>query len=158
ATVKDHLGNTVKTLLTGDDEQPSIFCNQPVTWDGTDSDGNPLPDGDYTIAVHAAATSGTDTADLSMPVTIDTRVPGAPTKPTFAQSVGANVDLEFTPTAGFDSPGTGNSIQSITTCFDFADNNFNSCTNIVNPSPDGKWRTTASTPGTGNADVTWSVY
>lgn len=47
--IRDEDGKVVRTLTLG----PHDKGTHPIDWDGTDRDGNPLPDGDYTFEVNA---------------------------------------------------------------------------------------------------------
>jgi flagellar basal-body rod modification protein FlgD len=53
--IKNENGATVRTIEAG----PQGSGEQQVTWDGTDDDGNDLPDGIYTYTVSAETASGT---------------------------------------------------------------------------------------------------
>jgi len=54
ATISDSNGAYIRSITTG-----SLGAgNQMVTWDGTDDNGNTVPDGAYTVEIQAVGTNG----------------------------------------------------------------------------------------------------
>ena len=65
--VKNAAGGIVRTL-----EVPPGAGRRPVSWDGTDDQGHPLADGEYTVAVVAKDAQGADvSASVFLSLTID---------------------------------------------------------------------------------------
>src|SRR3954454_25255197 len=59
--VEDGGGHVVRTLEDGVSRQGSAGCgawNNDVSWDGTGATGQPVPDGIYTLRIHAVDGSG----------------------------------------------------------------------------------------------------
>lgn len=54
ATISDSNGAYIRSIPTG----PLSAGNQMVTWDGTDDNGNTVPDGTYTVELQAVGTNG----------------------------------------------------------------------------------------------------
>ncbi|HTJ91842.1 MAG TPA: flagellar hook assembly protein FlgD [Pararobbsia sp.] len=57
-TIKDSNGNVVRTIDAGAEPQGVT----PMSWDGTDSSGNAVANGNYTFSVKATSTGGTVTS------------------------------------------------------------------------------------------------
>ena len=91
--VLDADGAPVKTLFSG---QHDPFVN--LTWDGTDADGTPMPDGEYDIEIAGTNASGTTMTVRS--VAIDTQVIGAFTAPAPGQSLIGTAHVAFVPRTG----------------------------------------------------------
>ena len=76
-------GQGVRTLEDGVSRQGQDPCpgwNNYQSWDGTDDAGKVVPDGVYTVHVHAVDGSG-QAAEDSVQVGVDTRKPGTLTTP-----------------------------------------------------------------------------
>jgi flagellar basal-body rod modification protein FlgD len=59
AQITDAEGNLVRTLeIAGEDGVPLAAGSHDFAWDGLDDEGEPVPDGNYTIAVSAKDGSG----------------------------------------------------------------------------------------------------
>ncbi|MFZ9887239.1 MAG: flagellar hook assembly protein FlgD [Myxococcota bacterium] len=69
AVIKDEKGNVVRTVSLGAHPEGEV----PFTWDGRGDDGQPLPDGKYSVEVVAAATDG---SAIDVTVRQQTRVTG----------------------------------------------------------------------------------
>lgn len=54
ATISDSNGAYIRSIPTG----PLSAGSQMVTWDGTDDNGNTVPDGTYTVELQAVGTNG----------------------------------------------------------------------------------------------------
>ncbi len=146
ATVTITVHNAAHTLVrtleqnVAHDAQPCYgppyeFFDLVATWDGRNTGGTVVPDGAYTVDIHAVA--GSDTSDLSIPTTVDTRVPGVISTPASGATLSTTANFVFTPTSGF----TG--IQSVSV----------DCIDAVSTSPEvngtyiGSGSTTGCPPG-----------
>ena len=117
-TVHNAANAVVRTLATSDPQVAGycysnpylVYDNSTPTWDGKNTGGAVVPDGNYTIDIHAVA--GSETDDLSIPTTVDTRVPGAITTPAPNATLTETANFVFTPTANF--PTAGGGIQQVT--------------------------------------------
>jgi flagellar basal-body rod modification protein FlgD len=74
ATIKDSQGNTVRTLSLGAEPGGAL----PITWNGADDSGQPVPAGTYSVNVNAKDAGG-QTVNVSQSVT------GTVTKVSFDQ-------------------------------------------------------------------------
>ena len=106
-SVTDASGATVRTLESAAHwpagcyyDYYGDYLNEIVTWDGTDDDGTVVPDGVYTIHVHAVDQYG-QTGDTSTQLGVDTRTPGVLSAPSSGASIGGSTGWVFTPTPGF---------------------------------------------------------
>jgi flagellar hook assembly protein FlgD/PKD repeat protein len=100
-TVHNAAHGLVRTLQSSVPEPGG--CGFPfitATWNGRNTGGAVVADGAYTIDVHAVDGNG-GTDDLSVPTTVDTRVPGVLTTPASGATLTGSVPFVFTPTAGF---------------------------------------------------------
>jgi len=103
-TVVDTTGATVRTIGTVDGVSGYPGCStwsHMVDWDGRDDSGTVLPDGVYTVRVHAVDAAGQSAQD-EVQVGIDNRAPGALTRPAPGDVVSGSLDWTFTPATGFD--------------------------------------------------------
>ena len=153
-TVHNAAHALVRTLESGA-AHTGPSCPEAI-WDGRNTAGDPVPDGAYTIDVHAVGTADSTVADASAPTTVESRAPGLLTEPHFGETLQGLVHFSFTPQAGFVGLGPS-AIDSLRGCF--SNSPSSTCISILNASPDGVWRTTApaSALTTGAADFTWSV-
>jgi PKD repeat protein/flagellar hook assembly protein FlgD len=102
-SVADPGGTVVRTLAPVTVTGNASYCagwNNWFEWDGKDDAGRVVPDREYTVRVHAADPSG-HTADDTVQVAVDTRVPGRLTAPVAGATVAGTVDWTFAPGAGF---------------------------------------------------------
>ena len=101
-TVEDSSGHVVRTLEDGVSHSGGSYCysNNWVIWDGKSDSGSVVPDGVYTVQLHAVDAYG-QTADASVQLGVDTRTPGALTKPSPGDTLSGSADWSFAPTSGF---------------------------------------------------------
>lgn len=97
-TVRDAAGTVVRALGTRTLDYAGD-CVYP-TWYGTDDEDADVPDGEYVVVLTAALATGA--ASASLDVTVDRRLPGTLTAPRAATELGAETELEFTATEGFE--------------------------------------------------------
>ena len=103
-----------------------------MVWDGKSDSGSVVPDGVYTVQLHAVDAYG-QTADASVQLGVDTRTPGALTTPAAGDTLAGLARFVFTPTSGF-------SLDDVYLSFDTGGS-----ASIYNASPDGVWRTSVYT-------------
>jgi flagellar hook assembly protein FlgD/PKD repeat protein len=149
-TVTNASGATVRTIESGvaTNGYPA-YCYDSTyfTWDGTGDSGAVVPDGLYTVHVHAVDSGGL-TGDGSTQLGVDTRTPGVLTEPTSGATLAGLARFVFTPTPGFP-------LTQVSLGFDTGGSS-----EIYNASPDGSWRTSMYT-GTltnGPANLYTTVY
>jgi len=112
---------------------PSCYsANNYVGWDGRDDSGAVVPDGVYTVHLHAVDGSG-QTGDDSVDVGVDSRIPGALIAPQPADTLAGLANFAFQPTEGYPVTTIGISVSTGGSVY------------MYNPSPDGVWRTTMYT-------------
>jgi len=106
--VKNGSGTVVRTLSTATPLEGAYFSpdyclypGQSVTWDGRNTAGTIVANGNYTIALHAQDAND-DTADVVYATAVDARSPGALTQPAAGAVLSGNASFVYTPTAGFD--------------------------------------------------------
>jgi flagellar hook assembly protein FlgD len=84
---------------TGDGDSASF------SWKGRDDTAADLPDGRYTVHVHAVPTRGDTTpADASWTLIVLRALPGAITTPHAGDTIGGSTDVTFTPAPAFPHP------------------------------------------------------
>ena len=135
ATVIDSHGATVRTLASEEEvpEDPDCrYLPTSFTWDGTDQSGNVIPDGVYTLKIHALDSSGLS-AEASTELGVEAAIPGVLSQPAAGDTLAGLARFAFTPTPGF-------SIDEVDLNFDTGGS-----TTIYNASPDGKWHTSMYT-------------
>jgi PKD repeat protein/flagellar hook assembly protein FlgD/pimeloyl-ACP methyl ester carboxylesterase len=135
ATVTNASGSAVRTIESGKGVSANPGCynfGNYVTWDGKDESGNVVPDGIYTLHIHAVDATG-QTADTSTRLGIETQIPGALTEPAAGETLAGLARFAFKPTAGF-------SIDEVELSFDTGGS-----ATIYNASPDGEWHTSMYT-------------
>ena len=149
--VRDSTSTAVRTLESGVSRQGAnclpFGWSDLFEWDGRDDHGQVVPDGDYSIAIHAVD-SDNNTADLAIPTAVDTRAPGQITQPAPNATLAGLARFVFTPTAGVD-------VAQVQGCFSTG-----GCVTMYNPSPDGLWRTSIFTGQLhqGPAMFSWTTY
>jgi PKD repeat protein/flagellar hook assembly protein FlgD len=79
-------------------------------WDGKDDAGEVVPDGVYTAHLRARAADA-ESGDVTIRLGIDSRKPGALTRPSPGTVLSETVDWAFTPTGGFDLAAVSVSCQ-----------------------------------------------
>ena len=152
ATVTNGAGTTVRTLESSQDTVTPAWCSPynggqaQLTWDGTSDSGATVPDGSYTLRIHAVdaySQSGDATTDFD----VDTQPPGTLTTPSSGDTLAGLIHFALAPTAGV-------TINSVSASFSTG-----GVAEIYNPSPDGIWRTTmyASALQNGPATLTTQV-
>ena len=104
-TVVDSSDNVVRTLEDGASRSGSgggcyYGYNNSVSWDGMSDAGSVVPDGVYTLKLHAVDASG-QTADASVQLGVDTRAPGVLTMPSPGDTLSGSADWSFMPASGF---------------------------------------------------------
>jgi PKD repeat protein len=104
-TVHNAAHALARTLESGVAETASScyqfpFVSNSMTWDGKNAAATVVPDGNYTIDIHAVDAHG-HSDDLSIPTTVDNRVPGTLTEPASGATLTGTEGFVFTPTAGF---------------------------------------------------------
>ena len=106
ATVTNGAGTTVRTLESSQDTVTPAWCSPynggqaQLTWDGTSDSGATVPDGSYTLRIHAVdaySQSGDATTDFD----VDTQPPGTLTTPSSGASLTGSASWSFAPTSGF---------------------------------------------------------
>jgi flagellar hook assembly protein FlgD/PKD repeat protein/lysophospholipase L1-like esterase len=150
-------GDVVRTLRE-ETQLPSAICGRWWSsnydyWDGRDDEGDPVPDGDYTLEVLATDSSGR-TGSSSVAVGVDRRLPGVVSAPADGATVSGTATLEFTPTEGI----------TVDSVYFWVSNQQVSCSSptATAPDEDGAWRVTLDTAAacgdgerTLNAQVQW---
>ncbi|GAA3031594.1 PKD domain-containing protein [Actinokineospora globicatena] len=103
-TVVDAAGSPVRMLETAASRPADPGCGYAttLTWDGKSDAGTVVPDGIYTVRIHAVSASG-ETADAAAQVGVESRTPGAITAPAPGDSVSGVLEWRFTPTPGINS-------------------------------------------------------
>ena len=91
--VLDGNGNAIKTLLSGHEDS---YVSVP--WDGTDSNGAAMPDGEYDIEIAATNAAGTTMTIRS--VAIDTQLVGAFVAPAPGHALTGTERVAFVPRTG----------------------------------------------------------
>lgn len=101
-TVTDAGGDVVRTVSPAARTGGScrFGSNNSASWDGKNSAGLVVPNGTYTVSLRAVD-SGGNTADGSVVVGLDARIPGWLTSPSPGETIGGTVKFVFTPTPGF---------------------------------------------------------
>ncbi len=142
-------GDTVRTW-TPDQAHTSNRCNNYyydayLYLDGTDPDGNPPPDGDYTFTATTTDTGGL-TGNATATITIDTRTPGTLTTPTEGTTLAGRPRFVF-------DPASQAAISRVD--YNVAGRSFST----YNAGSDGKWRTSypMGDMPKGQATVSWGV-
>jgi hypothetical protein len=73
-----------------------------LRWGGEDDTGADVPDGRYTVHVHAVPTRGDTTpVDATSTLVVERRLPGTLTSPRTGDAIGGMADIVLTPTPGF---------------------------------------------------------
>jgi PKD repeat protein/pimeloyl-ACP methyl ester carboxylesterase len=134
ATVVDSHGTTVRRLASEEEvNEPNCWWGaRSFTWDGTNEAGKVVPDGVYTVKIHAVNASGLS-AETSTEVGVETATPGELSQPAAGETLAGLARFAFTPTSGFD-------IDEVRLNFDTGGS-----TTIYNSSPDGQWHTSMYT-------------
>ena len=130
-TVTDAGGSAVRTIESAAAKTGYPNCyssNNYTTWDGKDDAGKVVPDGVYTVHIHAVD-SGGGTGDATTRRGVDTRVPGSLITPKSGDTLAGLAKFAFQPTAGYP-------ISQVSVYFDTGGG-----ASIYNSSPDGAWRT-----------------
>ena len=100
-TITSSDGATVR-VLTGDVESRYSYAYLP--WDGKDTAGHEVPDGDYTVAFHASEDVVPSYDDKTVTVTVASRQLGTVSVNSSQVTVGEHLQLTFTPVAGLPTP------------------------------------------------------
>ena len=105
-TVKNAAGTVVRTLESGVSHTGSVWsapCRynyvSSFSWDGKNDAGTVVPDGAYTIAIHAVDGDG-GVADVTHPVGVNTKAPGVLTSPVAGAVLAGTAAFVFTPAVG----------------------------------------------------------
>ncbi|WP_158102751.1 PKD domain-containing protein [Lentzea kentuckyensis] len=101
-TVQDPAGTVVRTLESAAPHLGTAGCPyssqiQYAEWDGRSDSGAVVPDGVYTVKIHATNTRG-QTGDGSARLGVDTRVPGVLTAPAAGATISGTTTWSFRPT------------------------------------------------------------
>jgi hypothetical protein len=135
-TVSDSADHIIRSLEDG--VSHSVGCyyynSNYVTWDGKNDAGTTVPDGVYTVKIHAVTASG-DASDDHVDVGVDSRRPGVLTSPKPNDTIDGPLTWVFTPTPGF-SP---TSVE--------VDCSGSALGSVSSPQADGTFTNTAPTTG-----------
>lgn len=150
-TVVNSSNAVVRTLASGTPRtavQCHPFTATTDTWDGKDGQGSVVPDGVYTINVHAHNAFGS--ADVAQQLGVETSLPGAITSPASGGTLAGLATLALTPTPGFAITQVDFSVASGGNAL------------LTSADADGVWRARVFTgsltagPSTLSAFVTWT--
>ncbi|MET7396462.1 PKD domain-containing protein [Dactylosporangium sp. NPDC005572] len=131
--VLDGTGAPVRTLHA-QDADPSPACYSwygyfyGLDWNGTDDDGQAVPDGAYTLEVSATDQTGRTGTELAT-LTVDRRLPGTLDLPGPGATLAGTALFEFTPAGHVSTQQVDVSVAG-------------RGATMYNASPDGRWRTT----------------
>jgi flagellar hook assembly protein FlgD len=99
ATIRNSADEVVRVLTT-ESARGTVY----LPWDGKNSDGAEVPDGDYAVAFHVAEGVVPSSDDASTTVTVGSRHLGTVTVNSSEVTVGESLQLTFTPVADLPTP------------------------------------------------------
>ena len=137
ATVLNSSNTVVKTLLDNVSESEAAFY---PAWDGTNTGGSVVPDGNYTVQIVATNSGGNATLDYQRHVASGT--PGQLTTPTAGATLSGTAGFVFTPNTAFTD--TFPISQVTVTCLGTA----------TSASGNGTWQGSGDTTNCGNGATT----
>ena len=154
-TVLNSANHVVRTLQTATAEPAIGSCYydaDQLSWDGTDDQGDVVPDGAYTVHIVATNSGGQSSYDFERDVASGT--PGQITTPTTGATLSGLAQLVFTPDPTF---GTKFTLSRVDSCLSTG-----GCATMFDAGPNGTWPTTELTgslragPATLNTTVSFT--
>lgn len=149
--VVDNADTVVRNLVSAPRTPGANNCSTDyVSWDGRDDAGDPVPEGQYRVKVHAADPTGLTGDATSVTLIVDRRPPGTVTTPVDGAALGDSQEFVFTPTEGINVTDV-----DIALAVPGSESWEETCSGSATRDGSGLWRTTIDTTtcGTGRRVV-----